>query len=218
MKIGIVGGTGSFGKGLALRWAEKHIIYVGSRSTEKAKEKVGDYRLELRECSTDAGQNLVGSSNREAIVNGDLVVLAVQFEHLPAIFSEGSSDFKDKIVLSPIVSLIREQYFQNVRPTEGSCAVSIQERLPGATVVSALHTIPAHRIQRVSRTLEGDVPVCGDSPEAKEIIINLIKEIRDLNPIDAGPLAVSELVEPMVPLILNVKQFGIKKDTAIRFV
>lgn len=218
MKIGIIGGTGSFGKGLALRWAGKHTIYVGSRSGEKAKERVRDYRSELSKCGIDAGKSMMGSSNREAVVHGDLIALTVRFEHLPPILHDGFSDFKGKIVLSPIVSLIREQYFQYVRPPEGSCALSIQKKLPGAFVVSALHTIPAHRMQRVGRILDGDVPVCGDHPEAKKTVMDLVKEIGGLNPIDAGPLAVSELIEPMVPLILNIKQFGLKKDTAIRFV
>lgn len=218
MKIGIVGGTGSFGKGLALRWAGKHAIYVGSRSGEKAEEKVRDYRLELSKCGIDVGQNMVGSSNSEAVINGDLIVLTVRFEHLPSIIHDGFNDFTGKIVLSPIVSLVRKQYFQYLKPPEGSCAVSIQKMLTGAAVVSALHTIPAHRMQRVNRILEGDVPVCGDNKEAKKTVMNLVKEIENLNPIDAGPLAVSELVEPVVPLILNIKQFGLKKDTAVRFV
>ena len=66
--------------------------------------------------------------------------------------------------------------------------------------------------------LDGDVPVCGDNHEAKETVMNLIREIEQLNPIDAGPLEVSRLVEPIVPLILNIKQYGSKKNTSIKFV
>ena len=66
--------------------------------------------------------------------------------------------------------------------------------------------------------LEGDVPICGDNREAKETVISLIREIERLNPIDAGPLEVSKLVEPIVPLILNIKQYSLKRDTSIKFI
>ncbi|MCG7848297.1 MAG: NAD(P)-binding domain-containing protein, partial [ANME-2 cluster archaeon] len=36
MKIAILGGTGSIGGGLALRWALNHDIIIGSRKYEKA--------------------------------------------------------------------------------------------------------------------------------------------------------------------------------------
>jgi len=36
VKIGILGGTGQFGQGLALRWAKNHEIIIGSRDPAKA--------------------------------------------------------------------------------------------------------------------------------------------------------------------------------------
>ena len=36
MKIALIGGTGSIGKGFALRWGQKHQVIVGSRNQEKA--------------------------------------------------------------------------------------------------------------------------------------------------------------------------------------
>ena len=36
MRIGIIGGTGREGKGLAMRWSDKHDIFLGSRSAERA--------------------------------------------------------------------------------------------------------------------------------------------------------------------------------------
>ena len=38
MKIGIIGGTGDIGKGLALRISDKHEIILGSREASKACE------------------------------------------------------------------------------------------------------------------------------------------------------------------------------------
>ncbi len=216
MKIGIVGATGSFGKGLALRWAKNHTIYIGSRFPDKGAQKAEDYRLELQKYGIDA--RLIGTSNRDAITMGDVIVLSVKFEHLMPLISDSGEQFRNKIVISPIVSLKKGQCFQYAPPPEGSVALLIQKMLPSSPVISALHTIPAGRLQRLDTVLEGDVPVCGDNPEAKATVISLIKEIEQLNPIDAGPLEVSKMVEPIVPLILNIKQYGLKKNTSIKFI
>lgn len=214
MKIGIAGGTGSFGKGLAYRWAKNHTIYIGSRFGEKGAEKANEYRAELEKYGISP--NLEGTSNHEAIKNADVIVLSVKFEHLLPLISD--SQFNNKIIISPIVSLRKGICFQYEPPPEGSVALLIQKILPNSAIVSALHTIPASRLQRVDTILEGDVPICGDNREAKEIVAGLVKEIERLTPLDAGPLEVSRMVEPIVPLILNIKQYGLKKDTSIKFI
>jgi len=216
MKIAIVGATGSFGKGLAYRWAKKHTIYIGSRFAEKGEEKARDYGLELRKYGIDA--SFVGSSNHETIASGDVIILSVKFEHLMPLIADSFDPFNDKIVVSPIVSLKKGQIFQYVPPSEGSVALLVQKMLPNSSVVSALHTVPANRLQRYDTILEGDIPVCGNNRAAKETVIGLVKEIERLNPIDAGPLEVSKMVEPLVPLILNIKQYGLRKNAGIKFV
>lgn len=216
MKIGIIGATGSFGKGLAYRWAKNHTIYIGSRFPDKGRQKAEDYQLELQKYGIEA--RLIGTSNHDAITMGDVIILSVKFEHLMPLIADSGEQFRNKIVISPIVSLKKGQCFQYAPPPEGSVALLMQEMLPNSSIVSALHTIPAGRLQKLDMMLEGDVPVCGDNPEAKATVISLIKEIEQLNPIDAGPLEVSKMVEPIVPLILNIKQYGLKKNTSIKFV
>jgi NADPH-dependent F420 reductase len=216
MKIGIVGATGSFGKGLAYRWVRNHKIYIGSRYSERGKEKAKDYQLELQKYGADA--NMVGTGNHDAIVNSDVVVLSVKFEHVTSLLTEFGDQMRHKIVISPIVALTKGQNFQYVPPPEGSVALLVQKMLPDSAVVAALHTIPAHRLQKPDTVLEGDVPVCSDDSKAKDTIFSLIQEIEQLNPIDAGPLGVSAMVEPIVPLILNLKQYGLKQNTSIKFI
>ena len=215
MKIGIVGATGAFGKGLALRWAGKHDLYLGSRFQDKAEKAAADYRAELDSCGAS---RIIGTTIRESIEQGDVVVLSVKHDHLDPILKENPGAFRNKIVLTPIVSLKKEKSFIYVPPPEGSAALHIQKALPESTVVAALHTIPAHRLKKTADRIEGDVPVCGDTAEARRRIMGLIEEIENLKPIEAGPLEVSKQIEPMVPLILNLKHFGGKKDTSIKFV
>ena len=117
MKIGIVGATGSFGKGLVYRWAKKHTIYIGSRSQEKGEQKAKDYRLELQKYGIDA--RLVGTSNYDAITNGDVIVLSVQFEHLMPLITDFRDKFRNRIVISPIVSLKKGNVFNIYRLQRG---------------------------------------------------------------------------------------------------
>ena len=216
MNIGIVGATGSFGKGLACRWAKNHTVYIGSRSREKGEQKALEYQPELQKLGMRG--TLIGVSNQEAIANGEVLVLAIHFEHLQPILDESRAFFENKIVISPIVALEKKESFQYVPPLEGSVALLLQKLLPHSAVVSALHTVPSNRLSKLDRAIEGDVPVCGNSPEAKETVSGLIREIEYLNPIDAGPLDVSRMIEPIVPLILNLKQYSLKKNTCIKFI
>ncbi len=216
MKIAIVGATGSFGKGLALRWAGKHAIYIGSRSAEKGQQRAEEYQRELHNSGLEA--RIVGVGNMDAVRKGDVIVLAVKFEHLQPLIADAAEQFRGKIVISPIVALKKERSFQYAPPPEGSAALLVQEMLPAARVIAALHTIPADKLQKRDMILEGDVPVCGNDPEAKQTVIDLIREIERLNPIDAGPLEVSRLIEPLVPLILNVKQHSLKRNASIKFI
>lgn len=216
MKIGIVGATGSFGKGLAYRWVKNHQIYIGSRSPERGEQKAKDYQLELQKYGIDA--SFIGTSNHDAVVNSEVIVLSVQFEHLSPLITDLHDQLCHKIVISPIVALEKRHSFQYIPPIEGSVALMVQKMLPNSAIVSALHTIPANRLQKLDMVLEGDVPVCGDNTEAKDTVIGLIREIEQLNPIDAGPLEVSRMVEPIVPLILNLKHYSLKKNTSIKFI
>ena len=65
MKISLLGGTGSFAEGLAIRWAKAgHEILIGSRKIEKAQEEVGKMLETAKTQGIDA--NIVGFENAEA--------------------------------------------------------------------------------------------------------------------------------------------------------
>ncbi len=75
MKVGIVGGTGDIGEGIAMRLSSKHDVVIGSREEDKA--------VQSSECciNTLAGLGLPcscsGVSNQEAIDRSDIVILAI---------------------------------------------------------------------------------------------------------------------------------------------
>jgi NADPH-dependent F420 reductase len=217
MKIAILGGTGHYGKGLAFRWSKNHRVMIGSRDEGKAKHLADQFNAELAPFSTP--NRIVGASNPEAVKFAEIVVLALRFHHLIPFLSETKSLFESKMVLSPVVPLVKKECFQYPAPLEGSAALAIQGILPSSTkVVAGLHTIPAAELRNLHHKLEGDVVYCGDEGESKKIVKGLIQEIEALRPLDAGPLEISKMIEPIVPLLLNIKLFDLKKDLTIKFI
>jgi NADPH-dependent F420 reductase len=214
VNIGIIGGTGAFGQGLSLRWASAHRIIIGSRDPDKAESVVAKQNQTL-----GLGENTIaGAGNAEATQRSELVILSVKFENLDGILADYGKLLAGKIVLSPITNMIKEDYFKNRPPVCGSAALWIQEQLPDSRVIAAMHLIPAHRLKKYDHPIEGDVPVCGDDQEAKKVAMGLIREISNLRAIDAGPLKAAAVIEPIVPLLLNLKTFGGLKSTSVRFI
>jgi len=216
MKIGIIGGTGSFGRGLVLRWCARHRILIGSRDVAKA-------QAVATECRQQAGPEIgstgiLGDTNQAVCAAAEIVVLSLKHNNLTPIMDNCRAALNNKIVISPVAALVKEQFFKCAPFDHGSVAAYIQKQLPQAKVVAALHTIPAHRLRQQDKNIQGDVPVCSDNPEAKKTVMDLIREIKNLSPIDAGPLGAASLVEPIVPLLLNLKIFGGLKSTSVQFV
>jgi NADPH-dependent F420 reductase len=215
MKIALVGGTGDIGTGLALRWAGSHEILIGSRKKEKAVESAGRVLEGLR----GKGQ-VEGLDNGSAIQDSQVVVLCVPYEHLISVTSDLVGRYSGQIVVSPVVPMVfNGKHFDFTPPAEGSAAMQIKALLPeDLRIVSAFHTICAAALQDLERELNADVLVCGDDQESLEVVAGLVKEIKNLRPLNAGPLTVSGMVESLTPMLLNVAKRSKIKDPGIKIV
>jgi 8-hydroxy-5-deazaflavin:NADPH oxidoreductase len=74
----------------------------------------------------------------------------------------------------------------------------------GVTVVSALHTVSAQTLRELDHPLDEDVPVAGDSKEAKQRAAELIMRIPGLRPVDCGRLEMARYMEGLTPLLISV--------------
>ncbi|MEE8132954.1 MAG: NAD(P)-binding domain-containing protein, partial [Nitrososphaerales archaeon] len=64
MKIGIIGGTGGMGEGLAMRWCVDHDVIVGSREAQRAIDSAISYSKVLaKTCSSRTKGNISGNEN-----------------------------------------------------------------------------------------------------------------------------------------------------------
>jgi NADPH-dependent F420 reductase len=214
MKIALVGGTGDIGSGFALRWAKRHEIIIGSRKADKALESAAKVREVLGEGKVS------GTDNKSAVESADLVVLCVPHEHLISVTRDLKGSYMSQIVVSPVVPMsYNGKHFAFTPPAEGCAALQAQSLLPNGTkLVSAFHTICAAALQDSSRELQGDLLICGDDNEAKELVAGLVREVKNLRPLDAGPLSASSLVESLTPMLLNVARRNKIKDAGIRII
>ncbi len=214
VKIGIVGGTGDIGEGMALRFSQRHEVTLGSREVDRARY--------TSECTIDELTRrglpcrCEGVCNQDAVDAGDIIVLAIPFKHVEGTLG-GLHGFDGKIVVSPVNPMEKVEYFKFVPPAEGSAALMLKRLLPKARLVTAFNTIAANRWKALEEPLEVGVPVCSDDAEAKTIVMELARTIPSIVPYDAGPLGVSNMIESLTPLLLNIARYNRMKDVGVLF-
>jgi NADPH-dependent F420 reductase len=217
MRITLLGGTGNIGEGLALRWAPKHDVVIGSRSAEKAEEAA--ISCEARLLNEGITCELNGEENAQALKRSDVVVIALQYQFaIPTAVAIKDDLEGNAIVVSPVVPMTKDGFLRYVPADKyGSAAVEIQSILSNNEVVSAFHTTPAARLIDLKDKLNLDVLVCG-SEKPKETVMELIKDIEGLTPFDAGPLEASYMVESITPLLINISVRNRIKNSSIRII
>lgn len=215
MKIALVGGTGDIGMGFALRFAPAHEIIIGSRKADKAVESARDLLTK-----TNGQGKIWGTDNGSAIKAGEVVVLCIPYEHLVSVTTDLKDSYSDQLVISPVVPMAYTgKYFSFTPPAEGSAAMQARALLPEKVrLVSAFHTICAAALQDRERVLQGDVMICGDDKDAKDLASGLVREVKSLRPLDAGPLQASSMIESLTPMLLNIARRNKIKDAGIKIV
>jgi NADPH-dependent F420 reductase len=214
--VPIIGGTGSLGMGLALRWAAAGVpVIIGSRSAERAGEAAGKVREKVPDARVE------GLENDEAATRGDIVVMTVPFRSQ----SENLTNLKEVLkpgqilvdATVPLAAAIAGRATRMLGVPQGSAAEQAQEMVPdGVTVVSALHTVSGTKLGDLDHRLDEDVPVVGDKRESKKRVADLIARIDGLRPINAGLLEAARLVEGLTPLLISVNARH-KTHAGIRF-
>ena len=226
LRIGIIGGTGSMGKGLALRWCPKHEIILGSRDLAKAVSVARNYNSIARGFyGNEIGERIQGNLNTEIIKMSNLVVVALPPQHTIEIMRQTKSQLTaQQVIVSTIVPMKREgklfKYlpFASDSPTPLSAAELIAKEIDPVKVVSAFQTVPASYLADLDSTLNIDVLISGDNEDALGLISDLVRDIPNLRPLRVGPLANSRLVESITPLLLNAAILNRLKDPSIRIV
>ena len=193
--IGIIGGTGDLGSGLAKAWtAAGYKVVIGSRS----KDKAAAFAAEL-------GQNAVGEDNLGAAAAADIVVLAVPFSSHDATLEEIKPVVQGKIVVDAAVPLVPPKVSTVQLPSAGSAAQIAQTLLgDGVRVVSAFHNVGAAKLHAGGR-VDCDVLVFSDDKEARNAVIALCGAVARRG-VGGGSLANSAAAEALTSVLIWINR------------
>lgn len=201
MKIGILGGTGPAGRGLAVRLAAvgEHVV-IGSRDAERAAEVA----LGLVDRWTDRTLAITGASNEDTAAC-DLVVVATPWDGITATVKPLADALAGKVVVSMANALVKEgKEFLALVPPRGSVAASLQATLPKALVSAAFHHLPASEMEKLDQPMAADVLVCSDDREAAAQTVELANLIPGLRGVDAGSLSQAAPIEAFTAVLISV--------------
>lgn len=201
MRIGILGGTGPAGRGVAARLAAAgNEVVIGSRDSGRAEEVA----TRVRDAWPDRQLAISGASNEDA-AGSELVVVATPWEGTVSTIVPVAEALAGKVVVSMVNALVKEgREFLALMPPRGSVAASIQAALPNALVAVAFHHLPASDMERLTAPLEADVLVCSDNDEATRATVSLVDSIAGLRAVDAGSLAQAAPIEAFTAVLITV--------------
>ena len=210
IKVGLIGGTGEEGRGLALRWAIAGAqVSIGSRTLEKAKATADELNQILETHEKRAAFPLVSGENRAVIAASDFVLLTVPFAHAASTVDAHRSEFRQGSVLIDITVPVSfdQGRVRYVELPEGSASEHLKARLPEAVpLVAAFKTEPAHLLAEINEALDCDSFVASDSKDAKARVMEALGFIEGLRPVDAGTLYSARTLERMTVLAIGINR------------
>jgi NADPH-dependent F420 reductase len=182
--IGILGGSGDFGQGLAerLRRLGEEIV-IGSRTPRD------DF-----------------VANADAARAAELVFLSVPPEGVEATARDLADALAGRIVVSVASPVIFRDGKAGAEPGELSLAELAARAAPEARLVAGFHTVSAKLLADPAKPLDEDVLLCGDDAEAKRVVGVLAERLVEGRAVDAGRLEVARWLEPLTAVLLNVNR------------
>ena len=201
--IGILGGTGDQGRGLARRFAlAGHQVIIGSRSPERAAA-----------AAQEIGHGVQGQANADAARGASVVIAAVPWEGHGDLLTALAAELAGKIVVDCVNPLGFDQrgaYALSVSeggPAEGSAAQQAAALLPGSRVVAAFHHVSAVLLLDPEvDTIDLDVLVLGDDREATDLVQALAARIPGVRGIYAGRLRNCGQIEALTANLVSINR------------
>ena len=201
--LGILGGTGPQGRGLAARWAlAGHQVHIGSRTLEKAEAAVEDVRGRIGD-----EPDVRAGTNADVAAAAEIVVVSLPHTAQAKTLPDLAGVIGDKVVCNVVNPMEFDELGPTAVPVEaGSAAEECQQLLPDARVVSGFHDVSSKRLLKVGERIDTHVLICGDDQEANHRVAHLANRIDGMWGVFCGPLRMSEYVENITPLILTINK------------
>src|SRR5215469_9983640 len=185
-KIGIIGGTGPEGSGLAARWAAagEHMV-IGSRDENRAEESAQLLRTRI-----GSKAKIDSAENAFAVEQCEIVVLTVPFSGHAALLKQLKPHWRPgQIVIDttvPLAAAVGGAPSRMLNVWQGSAAQQTRELVPASVaVVAAFHNLSAELLAREG-PVDCDILVCSDDDEAKRVASELAGKIPGARALNGG--------------------------------
>lgn len=199
--VGILGGTGPQGRGLARRLAAAGMaVVIGSRDPARAAAAAS--------ALSGAGLPVTGRDNRAAARQGDLVVVAVPYVGHRELLASLADELAGKIVVDCVNALAFDGRGAYALPVPaGSAAEEAAAVLPASRVVAAFHHVSAVLLADPSlASVDTDTLVLADDREAADVVIALAGRIPGMRGVYAGRLRSAYQVEALTANLIAVNR------------
>ena len=204
MKVGIIGGTGAMGTGLAAGLSKGHEVRIGSRDAGRAR------------ASTEKLPGVKGGTDIEVARWCEAGIVAVPFSAIGEL-GELADPLSGKLVISMINPIRRVGGLLEYAAGDGSAAESVAAVLKKSRVATAFNNVPASFFKKEVRELV-DVLVAADSRSAYDEAAVLVRGISHLRPLYVGPLKEARLVERLTVMVLNAAKLNGGSGYSVKFV
>ena len=198
LSIGVLGGTGEQGRGLARRWAlAGPRVVLGSRDAARAEAAAGELP-----------DGVTGADNASAARGTDVVVVAVPWAGHGELLARLAGELEGKVVVDCVNPLGFDKQGAYALPVEeGSAAQQAAAVLPGSRVVAAFHHVSAVLLldEQVER-LDTDVLVLGDDRDATDLVQALAGRIPGMRGVYGGRLRNAHQVEALTANLISVNR------------
>jgi len=198
--IGLLGGTGDQGRGLARRLSMAgHRVIIGSRDAHRAQA-----------AAIDLGANplLSGGLNHEAASQADLVIAAMPWEGHRDLLAALAEQLAGKVVVdcvNPIAFDAHGAYPLAV--PEGSAAQQAAALLPASTIVGAFHHVSATLLlDQDVHSVDLDVLVLGDDRAATDLVAAIAGQIPGMRGVYGGRLRNCGQVEALTANLVSINR------------
>ena len=198
LTVGVLGGTGDQGRGLAYRLARAgQSVIIGSRAAERAQQAAGEL-----------GLGVEGADNAECARRSDVVIVAVPWDGHARTLEALREDLRGKLIVDCVNPLgFEKKGAYAIRPEEGSAAQQAAELLPDSRVTAAFHHLSAVLLADAEvEKIDTDVMVLGEEREDCAIVQALAGRIPGMRGVFAGRLRNAHQVESLVANLVSVNR------------
>ncbi|MFJ8583499.1 NADPH-dependent F420 reductase [Streptomyces sp. NPDC093595] len=196
--VGVLGGTGDQGRGLAYRFARAgQKVIIGSRAAERAEA-----------AAAELGLGIEGADNATCARRSDVVIIAVPWDGHAATLRALREELAGKLVVDCVNPLgFDKKGAYALKPEEGSAAEQAAALLPDSRVTAAFHHLSAVLLQdETVEEIDTDVMVLGEKRADTDIVQALAARVPGMRGVFAGRLRGAHQVEALVANLISVNR------------